>query len=581
MNWRRVVLVAALFLGAIGTANAQTAGQAQLAARALDLERSGNYAGALNAYRAMLAEAPGQAGALLGLERSLTALSRLPEMMTDLAPVLAQDSVPGVVYGIAVRVLVATGDRDRTAALVERWAASVPGSEAPWQEWGMAAVARQDFETGRRAFGLGRERLGGGALSVELAQLASIEGHYPVAVREWITTLDRLPTYRAGAVAMLGQAAPDRRPEVLRVLGEARSPIAERLAAVLTARWGDPLGGLTRLTAALPGEREERRAELEAFLTEVAGLPMTGGRLVEARVHEALAGLVDPEEAGGHWLEAAQAYSESGDSPSARRMLGRLTAASEVPREVASSATLALVGVLVDEGKLAEAEAQFADLREMLSTEERERLGRRLATGWLRAGELERAAVLAEADSSLEGFDLAGRIRLYQGDLLGAADLLRVAGPFAGTRQEANTRLVYLALLQVIARDSVPGLGAALYQLELRDSVVAGRQLARVAAVLPPDAGGAELLLMAGRILAEQDQLEDAEPLLIRAAATAAPAAAAGAALELARLEAGSGRATAARVRLEQLILAWPTSAVTPEARRMLDQLRGGVPVGR
>jgi tetratricopeptide (TPR) repeat protein len=581
VSWRRLALIAALLLGAVGAAVAQAPGQRQLAERARDLERSGNYAGAVNAYRALLAEEPGQTGALLGLERSLTALSRLPEMMTDLGPVLQQDSVSEVVYGIAVRVLVASGARDSTAGLVERWAASMPMSESPWQEWGMAAVARQDFETGRLAFALGRERLGGSALSVELAQLASIEGNYPVAVREWIATLDRLPAYRAGAVAMLGQAAHDRRSEVLRALRDARSPVAERLAGLLTARWGDPLGGLTRLTAALPVEREERRVELDAFLVEIAGLPMTGGRLAEARVHEALAGLVAPGDAGRHWLEAAQAYSESGDSPSARRMLGRLTAATEVPREVAGSATLALVGVLVAEGKLAEAEAQFADLREILSTEERERLGRRIATGWLRAGELERAAVLAEADSSLEGFDMAGRIRLYQGDLLGAADLLRVAGPYAGTRQEANTRLVYLALLQVIARDSVPGLGVALYQLELRDSIMAGHHLGRVADLLPADEGGAELLLLAGRILAEQGQLDDAEPLLVRAAASVAPAAAAAAALELARLEVGSGRAAAGRERLENLILAWPTSAVTPEARRMLDQLRGGVPGGR
>jgi tetratricopeptide (TPR) repeat protein len=581
VKWRGLALVVAFLCGAVGTARGQAPEQRQLAERALDLERSGNYAGAVNAYRALLAEEPGQTGALLGLERSLTALSRLPEMMTDLGPVLQQDSVSGVVYGIAVRVLVASGARDSTARLVERWAASEPESESPWQEWGMAAVARQDFETGRLAFALGRERLGGSALSVELAQLASIEGNYLVAVREWVATLDRLPSYRAGAVAMLGQAAHDRRSEVLRALSEARSPIAERLAGLLTARWGDPLGGLTRVTAALPEEREDRRVELESFLAEIAGLPMTGGRLAEARVHETLASLVEPGEAGRHWLEAAQAYSESGDSPSARRMLGRLTDATAVPREVAGSATLALVGVLVDEGKLAEAETQFADLREMLPTEERERLGRRIATGWLRAGELERAAALAAADSSLEGFDMAGRIRLYQGDLPGAADLLRNAGPYAGTRQEANTRLVYLALLQVIARDSVPGLGVALFQLERRDSVVAGHHLGRVAGQLPAEEGGAELLLLAGRILAEQGQLDDAEPLLVRAAASVAPAAAAAATLELARLDVRSGRVAAGRERLENLILAWPTSAVTPEARRMLDQLRGGVPGGR
>lgn len=578
MTWPRVGLVVALALCPVVAGVAQAPGQQQLATRALDLERSGNYAGALAAYRALLAEQPGDAGSLLGLERSLTALSRLPEMMADLAPALERDSVSSLVYGIAVRVLVASGDRDGTARVVERWAAASPGSELPWQEWGMAAVARQDFETGRLAFTRGRERLGGSALSVELAQLASIGGDYPTAVREWVATLDRLPAYRAGAIAMLGQAPHDRRPEVLRALGETRSPVGERLAAVLAARWGDPLGGLTRLSAALPADRGARREELGAFLEEIAGLPMSGGRLAEARVHEAMAALVDPGEAGRHWLEAAQAYSDAGDSPAARRMLGRLTAATDVPREVAGSATQALVGVLVDEGRLAEAEAQFIALRETLSPEERERLGRRIATGWLQAGELGHAAALAEADSSLEGFDLAGRIRLYQGDLLGAADLMRVAGPYAGSRQQANTRLVYLALLQVIARDSVPGLGDALYRLELRDSLTAGRQLAGVAGLLPPDAGGAELLLLAGRILAEQGQAEEAEPFLSRAAGTAAPAAAAAAALELARLEAESGRSAAARDRLENLILAWPVSAVAPEARRMLDQLRGGVP---
>jgi hypothetical protein len=34
-------------------------------------------------------------------------------------------------------------------------------------------------------------------------------------------------------------------------------------------------------------------------------------------------------------------------------------------------------------------------------------------------------------------------------------------------------------------------------------------------------------------------------------------------------------------VRLEALIVAWPGSAVAPDARRLLDQLRGAVPAGR
>lgn len=565
-------------LAGAAPAQGQTAPQRQLAARALDMERSGNYAGAVNAYRALLAEEPTQAAALLGLERSLTALGRLPELVTDLGPALASDSTSALVLGIAVRTFVAAGDAGGTAELVARWAALAPGSEEPWREWGMAAVARQDFTTGRQAFAAGRERLGAGALSAELAQVATIQGDYRTAAREWVTTVERQPVYQAGAVAMLAQADASGRPALLLELEGMESPLAERLAGYLTARWGDPPAGLDRVLRTLPGDAAARRDELEAFLGEVAGLPVPGARLAEARVHEALAGLVPAAESGAHWLEAAQAYSDAGDSQAARRMLAQLGAGANVPREVAGSATLTLIGVLVDEGRLAEAEAEFGALRDVLLADDRDQLARRIAAGWLRAGELERAAAAAAADSSLEGFDLAGRIRLYQGDLATAGELLRTAGPYAGTREEANRRLGYLALLQVIGRDSVAGLGEGLFLLEQGDSTGAAARLAEVAGSLPGDAGAAEVRLLAGRIRSAQGNLAEAAAQLELAVDSTAPAAAAAATLELARLDRMAGRIEAARGRLESLILAWPTSAVAPEARRMLDQLRGGVP---
>lgn len=578
MRWR-AGWVAGLLLAAVPPpAVAQAPLQRQLAARALDMERSGNFAGAVNAYRAILAEEPRGEAALLGLERALTALGRLPEMTADLGAALAADAPGPVVLGIAVRVHVAAGDADGAARAVARWAAAEPGSEAPWQEWGMAAVARQDFEAGRQAFLRGRERLGDGALSAELAQVASVMGDVRTAAREWVVTVGRQPVYQAGAVAMLAQAEAARRPELLRELEGMDTPVAARLAGYLLARWGDPAAGLDRVLATLPAEGPVRRDELQSFLGEVAGLPVAGARATEARVHEALAVLVPGAEAGVHWLEAAQAYSDAGDSDAARRMLARLGGDAAVPREVAGAATLTLVGVLVDEGRLEEAEAEFGALQDVLQPEDRERLARRLAEGWLRAGRLERAALAAAADSSQEGFDLAGRIRLYQGDLAGAADLLRVAGPYAGTREDANRRLGYLALLQVIGLDSLPALGEGLFLLERGDSSAAAARLEAVAAPLPPEAGGAELRLLAGRIVAAQGNDAAAMALLEGAVAPAAPAAAAAATLELARLEQRAGRLDAARGRVETLLLTWPTSAVAPEARRLLDQLRGGVP---
>jgi hypothetical protein len=48
--------------------------------------------------------------------------------------------------------------------------------------------------------------------------------------------------------------------------------------------------------------------------------------------------------------------------------------------------------------------------------------------------------------------------------------------------------------------------------------------------------------------------------------------------LGLAELAWRGGRADEARRRLERLILSYPASAVVPEARRLLDRVRGGVP---
>lgn len=576
----RALLMAVVAMGLLeGAASAQGEPARQLAARALDLERSGNYAGAAAAYRAVLADEPRQTGALLGLERSLGAMGRLPEMVADLQVPLADANPSALVLGIAVRVHVAAGDNEAAAALVQRWSAQAPGSETPWQEWGLAAIVRQDFATGRRAFQEARATLGRPeVLAVELAQLASIEGDWPVAVREWVTALGSQPAYRAGAIAMLGQAEPGQRPIVLRELGGQRGPLAARLAAVLIARWGEPVRGLERLGSALPAARAERREELTLFLAEITGLPVPGARLAEGRAHELLAGLAEPEEAVRHWLEAAQAFSDAGQPQDARRMLARLAEAGASAREVAGRASLALIGVLIDEGRLEEAEGQLVSVGGALLADDRERITRRLAEGWLRRGALDRAAALAGADESQEGYDLAGRIALYRGQLGEAAELLRLAGPYAGPRAEAQRRLEVLALLQIIAREEMPGLGEALFALEQADSLRAARELAAVGGRLPVESGGAELRLLAARILVALGLDAEAEPLLTETAGSSAPAAAAASMLELARIEVRTGRQPEAAARLESLILAWPGSAVTPEARRMLAGLRGSVP---
>jgi tetratricopeptide (TPR) repeat protein len=237
--------------------------------------------------------------------------------------------------------------------------------------------------------------------------------------------------------------------------------------------------------------------------------------------------------------------------------------------------------VLVEEGRVAEADRQLGVLRGTLGVDDRERLTRQIAAGWVREGNLDRAAALMAADSTVEGLDLAGRIQVFRGDLAAGAELLRAAGPFAGSRVEASSRLRVLALLQVLAVDSSTGVGLGFLALEQGDTVAAARQLEELVVQFPPLAGGAELGLLAGQLYAALGRGQDAQRLLEQAATSDAPAAAAAAGLELARRDGAQGRRAEAVARLEALILAWPGSAVAPEARRMIDGLRGATPGSR
>jgi hypothetical protein len=173
---------------------------------------------------------------------------------------------------------------------------------------------------------------------------------------------------------------------------------------------------------------------------------------------------------------------------------------------------------------------------------------------------------------------LGGRIRLYRGDLRGAAELFQAAGPYAGDRSDATHRTAMLALIQPLERDSMPELGSALLGLEQGDTAGAIAGLERAAAGLPPQEGGAELHLLAGRLASASGKTADAERLLRVAVHKDAPSTAPAAALALAELLLSTRRQAEAVTVLEDLILTYPKSALVPQARRKLDEARGAVP---
>jgi hypothetical protein len=158
------------------------------------------------------------------------------------------------------------------------------------------------------------------------------------------------------------------------------------------------------------------------------------------------------------------------------------------------------------------------------------------------------------------------------------ADLWKQAGPFAGTRAESTDRSAVLAMIQPITPDTLVELGVAFRSLDAGDTLGAARTMEQAGKDLPADGGRSEVTLYAGRLYAAVGQAAKAEVGFRAAVLKEAPNTSAAALLELGRLLVTQNRRPEATQVLEQMILDYPMSALVPQARRLLDQARGGVP---
>jgi tetratricopeptide (TPR) repeat protein len=566
-------LALVLLTAAAPRISAQQPGNASLA-RALELERQNQYPAAADSFRAVLAHQPGSAAALLGLERMLDALQREGEII-PLALAAAAAAPSDAVYGVRVRGWVASGAQDSARTVVERWAVASPGDAQPWRTWVQASMRQRDRASARQAVEAARRALKDpGALAYEMAQLRAADGAWPDAAREWLSAIAQLPGYQQAAMAALMPAPMAARPHVLSALQQDSTLAAQLLAATLAAGWGDPEGAVKALIAKLPPRSPRSVDALAAFSAQMRTQGSRTALMAQGTAQEEIARRTVGTAASRALVTAARAYQEAGDTEAARRVLALV--ASDGPSTAGAATTM--VDVLVAAGRMDEAEAKFSSMAERLPAEDRDELRRRLAWGWARAGDFPRASARLSGDSTVEGLALRGRIAIFQGDISAGAEMLRKAGPYAGSREDATSRTALLALLQPIDDDSLPALGAALLSLEQGDTASAAAGLEQVAGALPADAGGAGLHLLAGRLVHASGDTAKAEAMLRAADNPAAPAVAPVAELELARLMLAAARRSEAQGMLEHLILTYPASAVVPEARRVLDVVKGAVP---
>jgi len=533
-----------------------------------ELERSGRYADAASVYFTTVRSDPTNIPALLGLERTLFVLNRMPELLPLVQNARARQPESHALRSLELRVYAALNEPDSLEAIARRWAASVPQSEAPYREWGLALADRRMWDEARRAFLTGRQTLGGdGTLAIELAELEQRVGNWEASATEWARAVTRWPDALANAASQLADAPAPMHDRVGRALiAPGASPRARRLGAEVLLTWGQPTAAWAALEPTLVAADSDSPGALRRFADLAGALTTPEGHRVRglalARWADMMAG------SPGAGRARAEAVREL------RRVL-------EAHSDSNGVAQAALIQLLIADGQLDLAEERLAAPSTAITADDRAALRLTLARAQIARGDLNRATAALADDSSVVAIAQRGWIELYRGNLKNAMEAFRVAGPYGTDRAAATDRTAMMALLQRIQDETSPELGAALLTLARGDSVQAIAALRRAAAKLPEQGGRLEVQLLAGQVAAQKGGDQEAtaialfdEIVRIGGEGAAPPAAE----LDWARLLVRNGRAAEAVPHLEHLILTYPNSAFVPEARRVLERAKGAIP---
>src|SRR5947209_7871451 len=389
-----------------------------------ELERAGRYADAASVYLTTVRGDPTNIPALLGLERALFILNRMPELLPLVQSARARLPDSPALRSLELRVYAALNQLDSLETIARRWAASAPESEAPYREWGQALADRRQWDEARRAFLIGRRTLGGdGTLALELAQLEQRAGNWEAAAAEWGRAVTRSPDVGPNAASQLADAPValhDRVARVLTLPAPATSARARRLGAEVLLTWGQPAAAWVEMESTLGargGDSEapdalRRFADLANVLTTPEGHRVRGLALTRWAELEG----VPWQDASRARAEAVRELLDGGDKAGARRVLEGLTTDSATPVEAHAVAEAALLQVLIADGQLDVAEERLSAARTTLPADDRASLRLALSKARVARAALRRAAArLPEQGGRLEVLLLAGQVAAQKG----------------------------------------------------------------------------------------------------------------------------------------------------------------------
>jgi tetratricopeptide (TPR) repeat protein len=555
---------------------------AQAISPGFELERSGRYADAASMYMTTVRADPMNVPALLGLERTLFVLNRMPELLPLVQRARARAPENPALRSLEVRVYAALNQPDSLEAVVRRWAATMPQSEVPYREWGLALADHRQWDDARRAYLTGRRTLGGdGTLAIELAELEQRAQNWEAAAAEWGRAVTRSADVGPNAASQLTDAPPAARDRVARVLTAPDASVrAKRVGAEVLLSWGRANEAWAVLEPTLSDS--EAQTALRRFADLAGSLSTPEGHRVRGLALNRWADLVPSPLSERARAEAVRELLESGDRAAARKVLEGLATDRNVAGEAHAVAQAALLQVLIADGQLDVVEQRLAGSTG-LTADDRVALRLALAKARIARGELDRADAALGNDSSIAAIAQHGWIELYRGNLKGAMEAFTIAGPYASDRAAATERTTMMAMLQRIQIESSPELGTALLTLARGDTAAGVASLRKAAYKLPVEGGRLEVLLLAGQAAARAGGDHETTAIalfdeIVRGGKNSESAALPAAELEWSRLLMRNGRAAEAIPHLEHLILTYPNSAFVPEARRVLERARGVIP---
>jgi tetratricopeptide (TPR) repeat protein len=532
--------------------------------RALDLEGAGKYREAAELFRLAL-RGPSSVSALLGLERTYHELQKTDSLLAPLDTLIRENPKEAVFRSALLRSLQSLGRHQEMAEAFERWVVDDPRNPSPFREYARLLLQNGQARRADSVLLRARSQLGGsGDLQLEIAQTHAAMGQWEKSAAAWRLALANAPYLeQAAAYALTPAPMPARDSIRSRFFAPPILVAARRALATLEAAWGTPANGWLALRD-LPPDSAAAAAWLD-FAQRAEGEE----RWTHAR--EALSSVLKWRHTSDVALRASVAALNSGD-PGGALALAPLTSGGMDSARVARTLLPVHVRALAALGRPASAERLVDSYGRWLTPTSRAQLARSIAFGWVRIGDMTRArGALTVAGPDADSSDAAGWLALYSGDIKTARKLLRAGG-------DASPELALaLGLVARVKDDTVPAIGQAFLKLARGDTAGAASAMVETAEQLPVVAS--LLLYTAGQLRAAIKDEPNAIPLWQRVVEQYAMSAEAPSAeLEWARALRRRGDASGAAQRLEHLILTYPQSALIPQARRDLEQVRNAIP---